>query len=62
MQDKIEKMGFLERATLFKQAVEKAQKRYKILLDAGYIHAWDDDDNLIVNDSLGTNRIYYSNL
>ena len=61
----MEDLSFEERAKLFKQAVEKAEKKYKVRIDAGYINSWDDDENLLIQEIVNSevrNEVYYVTL
>jgi len=61
----IKDLTFEERAKLFKEAVEKAEKKYGVEIDAGYINSYDDSENLIIQEMRGVeviNEIYFQTL
>lgn len=56
---------FDERAKKFREAVIKAEKRYDVSIQAGYINTWDDSENLLIqefNDCEVINEVYFNTL
>lgn len=61
----IKNLSFEERAKLFKEAVIKAEKRYGVSIQAGYINSYDDSENLLIqeyNDCEVINEVYFNTL
>jgi len=61
----IKNLSFDERAKLFKEAVIKAEKRYGVSIQAGYINSYDDSENLLIqeyNDCEVINEVYFNTL
>jgi hypothetical protein len=61
----IKNLSFDERAKLFKEAVMKAEKRYGVSIQAGYINSYDDTENLLIqeyNDCEVINEVYFNTL
>lgn len=61
----IKNLSFDERAKLFKEAVMKAEKRYGVSIQAGYINSYDDSENLLIqeyNDCEVINEVYFNTL
>lgn len=61
----VKDLTFNERAKLFKEAVMKAEKKYGVSIQAGYINSWDDSENLLIqefNDCEVINEIYFNTL
>lgn len=61
----IKNLSFEERAKLFKKAVIKAEKRYGVSIQAGYINSYDDSENLLIqeyNDCEVINEVYFNTL
>lgn len=61
----IKNLSFDERAKLFKEAVIKAEKRYRVSINAGYINSYDDSENLLIqeyNDCEVINEVYFNTL
>jgi len=58
-------LSFQERAKLFKEAIQKSEKKYGLEICAGYINSWDDSENLliqeVVNDEV-KNEVYFDTL
>jgi len=53
------------RAKKFKEAVLKAEKKYGVSIQAGYINSWDDGENLLIqeyNDCEVINEVYFNTL
>ena len=60
-----EKLTFEERAEKFKEAVLRAEKKYGVSIQAGYINSWDDSENLLIqefNDCEVINEVYFNTL
>lgn len=58
-------LTFNERAKLFKEAVMKAEKKYGVIIAAGYINSWDDAENLLIqeySDVEVINEVYFNTL
>ncbi len=58
-------LSFEDRARLFKEAVIKAEKKYGVSIQAGYINSWDDAENLLIqefNDCEVINEVYFNTL
>lgn len=69
MVEKIRKLTFEERAKLFKESVQRAEKKYGVEICAGYINSYDDSENLIIqevkrkdNIEYTTNEVYFDTL
>lgn len=61
----IKELPFNERAKKFKEAVIKAEKKYGVSIQAGYINSWDDAENLLIqeyNDCEVINEVYFNTL
>lgn len=61
----IKNLSFDERAKLFKEAVMKAEKKYGVSIQAGYINSYDDSENLLIqecNDCEVINEVYFNTL
>lgn len=61
----IELPSFEERAKKFKDAVLKAEKKYGVSIQAGYINSWDDGENLLIQelrDCEVINEVYFNTL
>lgn len=61
----IKNLSFEERAKLFKEAVMKAEKKYGVSIQAGYINSYDDSENLLIqeyNDCEAINEVYFNTL
>ena len=52
-------LSFEERAKLFKESVLRAEKRYGVKIQAGYINSCDDDNNLIIEERMYANKFNY---
>lgn len=59
---RISEYDFIKRANEFKLAVEKAEKKYCVTLNAGYINSWDDSENLIITDDETDEEVYFRTL
>ena len=58
-------LSFEERAKLFKESVLRAEKKYNVSIQAGYINSWDDGENLLIqelNDCEVINEVYFDTL
>lgn len=58
-------LTFEERAKKFKEAVLKAEKKYGVSIQAGYINSWDDSENLLIQelrDCEVINEVYFNTL
>lgn len=58
-------LNFNERAELFKKAILRAQKKYKLVITAGYINSYDDSENLIIQEVVDQeikNEVYFDTL
>ena len=56
---------FEDRARLFKAAVMKAEEKYGVRINAGYINSYDDSENLLIqefNDCEVINEVYFDTL
>lgn len=68
MRDKsnsIKDLDFNERAKLFKESIIKAEKKYGVSIQAGYINSYDDSENLLIqeyNDCKVINEVYFNTL
>ena len=69
MFEKIRKLPFEERAKLFKESVQRAEKKYGVEICAGYINSYDDSENLIIQEVKRkdkiehiTNEVYFDTL
>ena len=61
----IELPSFEERAKKFKEEVLKAEKKYGVSIQAGYINSLDDSENLLIqefNDCEVINEVYFDTL
>lgn len=61
----VKNLSFDERAKLFKEAVMKAEKKYGVSIQAGYINSYDDSENLLIqecNDCEVINEVYFNTL
>ena len=61
----IKELPFNERAKKFKDAVIKAEKKYGVSIQAGYINSFDDAENLLIqefNDCKVINEVYFDTL
>lgn len=61
----IKLQSFEERAKKFKETVLKAEKKYGVSIQAGYINSWDDSENLLIqefNDCEVINEVYFNTL
>jgi len=52
-------MEFIKRAQAFKDTVNRAMKKYGVTLTAGYIHAWEEESNIIIQDSGNESALIY---
>ena len=59
MNKSMKEISFEDRALLFKKAVQRAEKRYGVEIRAGYINSCDDDNNLIIEEKIYTNKFNY---
>lgn len=65
MKSSKKELTFEERAKLFKESVLKAEKKYGVLIQAGYINSLDDSENLLIqelNDCEVINEVYFDTL
>lgn len=61
----IELPSFEERAKKFKEAVLKAEKKYGVRINAGYINSYDDSENVLIQeitDCEVINEVYFDTL
>lgn len=53
---------FEHRAELFKNAVERAAKKYFVTLNCGYLQSWHDEHVVIIDKFDDDNKVYYNTL